>query len=62
MNLIFLIGNYLLWAFLTILSGAVGGFGLAAGFYSFKRTKEWIQHKRNKSYIKEEEFMAASEI
>lgn len=63
MELLLLLGNYLLWALLTILSGCVGGFGLAMGFDAFKKTKSWFSGRKNKKYLNqlEEELLAASQ-
>ena len=63
MTLLFIIGNYFLWALLTILSGCVGGFGLALGFHSFKKIKDLFKAKKNKNYLNEleQELIASSQ-
>ncbi len=60
MSILLLIGNYFLWALFTLVSGLIGGYGLAAGFDAFKRSKEWM---RNKNYINnlEEEMLASAQ-
>ena len=59
MSILLLVGKFLLWALFTLVSGLIGGYGLAAGFDAFKKTKEWM---KNKNYINnlEEEMLGAA--
>ena len=66
MSLLLVVGNFFLWSLLSLVSGIIGGYGLAAGFDGFKRTKAWVEQreadKKNESYLTnlEEEFMAGA--
>jgi hypothetical protein len=53
MSLLLIIGNVFLWSLLTIVSGFMGGLGLAGGFHVFKATKDWLAAKRNKENSKD---------
>ena len=58
MSMLLLVGNLFLWALLTILSGFMGGVGLAGGFAAFKSLKnkfsnkvDELQEEKNKNYL-----------
>jgi hypothetical protein len=58
MSLLIICGQLFLWSLLTILSGLMGGIGLAAGFAAFKGIKEKFSdmktksnHEKNRSYL-----------
>jgi len=60
MSLLLIVGNYFLWSLFTLVSGVIGGYGLAAGFDGFKRTKLWLKNNKNSNYVSglEEEMLA----
>ncbi len=58
MSILLFLGQFFLWSLLTILSGCMGGIGLAAGFATFKgiknyftEAKEEANHEKNRNYL-----------
>ena len=60
MELLIIASNYFLWALITLISGLIGGYGIAAGFDGYKRTKDWFKNK-NHIVNSEVEMLAASQ-
>ena len=51
MSLLLLLGQFLLWAILSLVSGVIAGYGLSIGFDGFKKTKEWVEKRKNENYL-----------
>lgn len=58
MSLLLFLGNFLLWSLLTIISGLMGGIGLAGGFAAFKGIQNFFNEakderieKKNRNYL-----------
>jgi hypothetical protein len=58
MSLLLIVGQYFIWSLFTILSGFLGGVGLAGGFAAFKsirdkfaEKKDEVNHEKNRNYL-----------
>lgn len=51
MALLLVTSQFLVWGIITLLSGLLGGIGLASGFELFRSIRDKITNRKNKKYV-----------